>query len=88
MSRTIAKNIGVSVGLTSTVVLPANISRNTAYVTNDGANIVYLAFGTPAVVGAGVRLSVGSSPFRITEWQETITAIAVTGATNVTVSEF
>ena len=53
-----AGDIGVTVGASSTLVLAANGSRQEAVVCNNSTTqVIYLAFGTSAVVGGGIRLN-------------------------------
>lgn len=47
----------VSVGVTSTDVLPANTSRKYLCLVNDGASTIYVNFGENAALNAGVRLN-------------------------------
>ena len=46
----------VEVGLASTLVLGANPNRVDCDLTNDSANIIYLARGNAAVIGSGLPL--------------------------------
>jgi hypothetical protein len=78
---------GVSVGTTDTLILASSGGRIWAQIANDGANVVYLNVGAAAVVGKGIRLPVGGT-FTINAenmYVGALHAIAMTGATNVTV---
>lgn len=48
---------GITVGITSTQVLPPNPNRKHVTFVNDSAAIIYLRKGTPAKVNAGIRLN-------------------------------
>lgn len=87
MSRTTANNTFVSVALTDTPVLALNLGRRELTIVNDGANIVYLALGATAVAGSGIRLAAGAS-YTTNLWEGTVRAIALVGATNITVAEY
>lgn len=83
-----ARNTGVSVQTTDTLVCAQNFGRKELTIVNDGANVVYLCPGTAAAVAAtGIRLAAGAS-WTTNKWQGAVRAIALTGATNVTVCEF
>lgn len=84
---TTARNVGVSVATSDTLVAAYNSGRKELTICNDGANIVYLSLGTAAAVAAsGIRLAAGAS-YTTNKWQGMVRGIALTGATNVTVSE-
>jgi hypothetical protein len=89
MSKTTAgSTTAVSVGTTDTAILPANLGRREVTIVNDGANVVYLSFGTAAVANAGVRLNAAGGSYTTNNWEGTIRGIAVTAASVVTVAEF
>lgn len=97
MSASVAKTCGaVSVATSNTVILGANTSRRTLVISNDGSNIVYLAFSTSfgtaptAVANSGARLAAaGSAGSSITLYgfSGAVSGIALVGATVVTVLE-
>jgi hypothetical protein len=81
----------VSVTTSSTAVLDADVSRRWVVFSNDGANVIYLAYSTDelaptAVVGSGIRLAAGEK-YVETDYRGHVAAIAVTGATNLCVME-
>lgn len=91
--RSVAKTSdAVSVGLASTTVVAENRSRVEITVVNDGANIIYLALQTvegvqpTAVANKGIRLAAGAS-WTSQRFVGAISAIALVGATNLTVAE-
>jgi len=49
-------NDGVNVSTSSTLILAVNPNRKYALITNDGDNVVYLAFGSAAEMNKGVRM--------------------------------
>lgn len=82
----------VNVGTGSTPVLDADVSRRTVILTNDGANIIYVALQTTdqpptAVVNKGLRLNANGGTVTLDEFTGAIAAIALTGATNLCVVE-
>lgn len=82
----------VNVGTGSTPVLDADPSRTRAILTNDGANIIYVALSTngqppTAVVNSGIRLNAAGGSVVIDDYQGPISAISVTAATNLAVCE-
>lgn len=90
MSKTTAgPTTAVSVATTDTPILPQNIGRREITIVNDGANVVYLSFGTgAAAANAGVRLNAAGGSWSSNNWQGAIRGIAVTAASVVTVAEF
>lgn len=53
-----AGDIGVTVGTSSIQVLAANSGRGEARICNDSdTQVIYIAFGTTAVIGGGIRLN-------------------------------
>jgi hypothetical protein len=82
----------VSVGTSSTPVLPANRSRVYALFVNDSANVIYLGFGQNAVVGQGIRLNANGGSFEMSAgagnlYQGAINAISGTANSNLCVTE-
>jgi hypothetical protein len=90
MSKTTAGPVTfISVGTTDTAILPANLGRREVTIVNDGANVVYLSFGTgAAVANAGVRLNAAGGSYTTNNWEGAIRGIAVTAASVLTVAEF
>lgn len=90
MSKTTAgPTTAVSVATTDTPVLASNLGRREVTIVNDGANVVYLSFGTgAATANAGVRLNAAGGSYTTNNWQGAIRGIAVTAASVVTVAEF
>jgi len=89
MSKTTAGGTtAVNVGTTDTAILGQNLGRREVTIVNDGANVVYLSFGTAAVANAGVRLNAGGGSYTTNNWEGMIRGIAVTAASVVTVAEF
>jgi hypothetical protein len=81
----------VSVGTSTTVVLDGDSSRMKAVFSNDGANVIYLQYSLDeaqptAVVGQGIRLA-AAAVYVEDDYKGPISAIAVTGATNLCVME-
>ncbi len=81
----------VSVATSSTPVLDSDVSRCQVVFSNDGANVIYLAYSTDenaptAVVGSGIRLAAGEK-YVENDYNGHVAAIAVTGATNLCVME-
>ena len=50
----------VLVGVTSTLLLPANTSRVYTHIINNSNDIAWLQYGNDAVVGQGIRLNRGA----------------------------
>lgn len=99
MSRTVSghyevpNHTAVSVLVTSTSVLSANRGRQYALFVNDSSNIIYLRLdGVAATANTGIRLSANGgsyemSPLQGNLTQTAITAIALTGSSNLLVTE-
>lgn len=84
-------NTGVNIGTTSTPVLAARPGRKYAIFVNDSDTVIYLAFGSPASVGNGVRLTKDGGFYEIT-WNNPIEAAVYaihggTGTKRLTVVE-
>lgn len=81
---------GVSVGNSSTELLPASSGRVYAIIVNDGAEPLYLSMnGSAAVAGAGVRLNEEGGSYEINELNRyvgIVNGITASGTINVTVS--
>ena len=83
-----ATNTSAAVTNTSSQILAASSSRTYAAITNDGANVVYLSFGSTAVAGSGIRLSTSSAPYEINSenlYPGAIYAITPTGTSTVSI---
>jgi hypothetical protein len=88
-----AKTSGaVSVATTTTTVVQANVGRRELTITNDGANVIYLALNTgdgttvpAAVANSGVRLAATGGSWTTNAYKGPVAGIALTGATVVTV---
>ena len=77
-----AGNFSTSVGTSSTLLLAANGSRASATICNDSAQLVYLNFGTSAIIGRGIRLNPGGDFIETTTVLD-IYAIAVATGSQV-----
>lgn len=77
----------VSVGTGTTEVRPANRKRTTITLVNDGANKIYVFKGSGAETGKGIPLLKEGGSIIIEDWLGIVTAAALTGATNLCVSE-
>lgn len=91
-----AQSTSVSVPTTAGGVslAAANPSRCEITIVNDGANVVYLALNTTdgtstptATTTSGIRLNASGGSWTSNAYIGPVAAIAVTGATNVTVAE-
>ena len=89
-----ASNPGAVVvaGVASVTILAANENRIFATIVNDSANIVYLFFGTPAVVNQGIRLNAAGGSLVCglgtdIPYTGIITGIATGAGSNVSVTE-
>lgn len=92
--RDVAKtSSAVSVATSSTVVAIANPDRQEIVVVNDGANIIYLQLSTvpgvapTAVANQGARIAAGGGSWSSAVYTGPVAAIALTGATVMTVME-
>lgn len=79
----------VSVATSSTSVLSANANRHGLILSNAGANNIYVNLAGGTAVSSNVLLAPNSAPLVLTSLCPTgaITAIAATGATNLSVTE-
>lgn len=50
----------ITVTTASTTLLSTNVSRKYAHIINNGANAVWLQYGSAAVLGRGIQLNVGA----------------------------
>lgn len=71
----------------SKTLAEANPARVALYVTNDGANVAYLAFGATAVKNKGVRLSKEGGAAVIDNYWGIVTAITAEGESVITFTE-
>jgi hypothetical protein len=77
----------VSVGATSTTVVPANGNRVAAFLGNDHATqILYYALGATAVVNQGIRVAPGQT-VQVNSYTGVISAIASGAATPAVFSD-
>lgn len=80
---------GVSVGTTSTAVIPASSGRVYGAFVDDGSSPIYLTLGPTAVDGQGIRLNANGGSYEINlsnDYIGTITAIATPSVANLTVT--
>lgn len=79
----------VSVATSSTSVLAANSARRGVILSNVGANNIYVNLAGGTATATNILLASGSTPFILANLCPTgaITAIAATGATNLSVTE-
>lgn len=85
-------NTFASIGVADTAVLAANAARKWAAFVNDSANVIYLAFGTAAIVGSGIRLNANGGSFEMSKKLGnlslgTVRGISGVAAQNLTVVE-
>jgi hypothetical protein len=90
MGKTIAiLSGGFDVTVTSVQILPIDPGRRELTIVNDGANVVYLNFGTSAAsAGNGVRLNAAGGSYTTNNWEGPVQAIALTATTRVTIAAF
>jgi hypothetical protein len=79
----------VSVQTTDTPLVGARAGRKLLIITNDSANIVYVTTQGTATVNAGIRLNANGGVLVLDRYvpQGALRAIALTGASNVTIVE-
>jgi hypothetical protein len=85
-TRTPSAAFNISVGTSSTAVLPANDSREFLVLCNDSVNVIYLDLsGAAAVVGKGIRLNAGGGTITLERFtpNSAITAIATAAGSNL-----
>ena len=84
LSKLQATERTISVGTASTLILRVNPNRIWAQFTNDGANVIYLSFKSPAVVSQGFRINASGGAFEFdqinTPWTGELYGIASGGA--------
>jgi hypothetical protein len=78
----------VTVGNTSTLVLAADIKRSHLLLINDSDEIMYIAFGQPAVANTGIRLNAAGGQFEMvdTVYQQAIYGICASGSKKLLVT--
>ncbi len=79
-----------SVGIYATTsILTLNATRQYAQLTNTGAGVIWLGFGSSAVVGTGISIATGSSytinPLNL--YKGAINAIAATATSSLSILE-
>ena len=80
----------LSVGATTTVLLAENLDRKWAVFVNDSDEVIYLGFGTAAVLNTGLRLNAAGGTFEMTTfncYQGAINAICTSGTKNLAYME-
>jgi hypothetical protein len=79
----------VSVGITSTLLIPSNVNRLYAHVTNHTNKTIYIELGAAAVVQQGIRLAPGSMlTFSGSDlWLGDVNAITSSGTATISVTE-
>lgn len=82
-----ATNTFATIGVSSGTVMAANANRVSLTLVNDSANIIYVAKGSTAVVGSGVRLNASGGSLIIDDYTGIVTAIATGASSNLTVCE-
>ncbi|GAI27527.1 unnamed protein product [marine sediment metagenome] len=76
---------------TQIMVLDKNPSRTYALFVNDGAELIYLALGIPAIVNRGIRLNANGGNYEINltnPWHGSVHAIAKAGTPDLTIQEW
>lgn len=88
----VLNNNFASVATSDTLIVNRNDSRNGLFITNDGANKVYISFGTSvAVAGSGITLEPNGGMISIDAgsiWCGQVRGIAVGGTSNVSFTEY
>ena len=91
--KSLASNGSVSVGTTSTLILPSNITslssagRSQFYVYNDSSVPVYLSYGGPAAANQGIRLNPNGGMNTSMVYQGAIYGISPSGTVIITYVE-
>ncbi|GAI07926.1 unnamed protein product [marine sediment metagenome] len=76
---------------TQVMVLDKNPARVYALFVNDGAELVYLGLGIPAIANRGPRLNANGGSYEINftnPWHGSVSAIAKAGTPNLTIQEW
>jgi hypothetical protein len=78
----------VTVGNTSTLVLAADLKREHLLLINDSDEIMYIAFGQPAVANTGIRLNANGGQFEMvdTVYKQAIYGICASGNKKILVT--
>lgn len=71
----------------SQTLVADNPERVTLYVTNDGANVVYLALGPTAVKNEGIRLNANGGSFTDQNYKGVVSVVTAEGESVVTFAE-
>lgn len=71
----------------SQVLLEQNLERISAYIINDGANVVYLALGAAATKNKGIRLNAEGGGVVIDDYTGVVSIVTAEGESVVTFSE-
>lgn len=71
----------------SATLAEADPNRAALYVTNDGANVVYLALGATAVKNKGIRLNAEGGAVVIDNYTGVVSVVTASGESVVTFSE-
>jgi hypothetical protein len=59
----------VNVGIATTLVLAANPSRKYALIINDSDTVIYVKFGTTAILNSGIRLDANGGKYEMSALQ-------------------
>jgi hypothetical protein len=95
LSQTAKTSGAISVLITTTTIVPANISRRELTIVNDHATqVLYLALNTTdgstvptAVANAGIRLNAAGGSWTTNAYKGPVAGISVGGTSVVTVAE-
>lgn len=71
----------------SQMLVAANPDRVAVYITNDGANTVYLALGATATKNKGLRLNAEGGSFTNDHYTGVISVVTATGESVCTIAE-
>jgi hypothetical protein len=79
-----------TVDITSVQILPANPNRRGLIITNISDNEVFLSFGSPAILNAGIALLFKGSTFNMSAFEFTTANVRAitTISSNITIQEF
>lgn len=85
-----ASNSKASVSNTSSVIISANSQRKYAAIVNDSDTVIYISFGSTAVINQGIRLNASGGAYEITSnnlYTGDISAICSGSNKNITIIE-
>lgn len=85
-----AENTNVSVGATSTAVIPENPRRVSATFVNDSDETIYLSLSDTAVINEGIRINASGGSYEILGenlYKGPVSAICASGGKNLVVME-